>query len=99
LDLRHIAELGRTDRREVLGMREQHGPGIADPVMKLDLAFGGLSLEIRGRVIDCECHYTPPSRGRLLGGNVRRYIGHRRIVIQVVPIDWELLPWVCGSAE
>ena len=49
LDLGHVAELGRADRREVLRVREQHAPGIADPVVKLDFSFGGLGLEIRGQ--------------------------------------------------
>src|SRR3546814_6893469 len=41
-----VAELGGADRREVLGMREQHGPAIADPVMELELPLGGLRGEI-----------------------------------------------------
>ena len=36
LILRHVAEFGRADRREILGVREQHRPGIADPVVKMD---------------------------------------------------------------
>ena len=36
LDLGHVAELGRADRREVLRVREQHGPRVADPVVEAD---------------------------------------------------------------
>ena len=39
LDPRHIAELGGADRSEVLGVREQHAPGIAEPFMEPDVAF------------------------------------------------------------
>jgi hypothetical protein len=38
LELRHVAELGGAHRGEVLGMREQHGPRVADPVVEPDLA-------------------------------------------------------------
>ena len=47
LDLRHVAELGRADRREVLRVREQHRPRVADPLVEPDRAFGGLRLEVR----------------------------------------------------
>jgi hypothetical protein len=33
-------------------MREQHGPGISDPVMEADAAFRRLGLKIRSDVID-----------------------------------------------
>ena len=33
LDLGHVAELGRADRREILGMRKQDRPLVADPLM------------------------------------------------------------------
>ena len=48
---RHVAKLGRADRREVLGMREQHGPAIVDPVMKVDCSLGGLDGEVRCLVV------------------------------------------------
>jgi len=40
LDARHVAELGGADRREVLGMREEHGPPVTDPLVELDRALG-----------------------------------------------------------
>jgi hypothetical protein len=56
LDLGHVAELGGADRREVLGVREQHRPFVADPIVKADLAFGRLGREIRDRIVDRERH-------------------------------------------
>ena len=52
LILRHVAELGGADRREILRVREQHRPRVADPFVEADAAFGGLGLEIRGGVAD-----------------------------------------------
>src|SRR5215510_11176637 len=63
LDLGHVAEFGGADRREVLGMREQHRPFVADPLVEADLAFGGFRFEIRRSVVDSESHDLPPSRG------------------------------------
>ena len=48
----HIAELGRTDRREVLRVGKQDSPGIADPVMKAYPTLGRFRLEIRCRLAD-----------------------------------------------
>ena len=56
LEAGHGAELGGADRREILGMREQHGPVVADPVVETDLAFSRIGLEIRGGVANLERH-------------------------------------------
>ena len=48
----HGAQFGGADRREILGMREQHRPGIANPIVKMDSSLGGLGLEIRGDVVE-----------------------------------------------
>src|SRR6516162_6364400 len=72
LDLGHVAELGGAHRREVLGMREQHHPFVADPLVEADLAFGGLRFEIRRSVVDGESHDLPPSRGRHWAGKILR---------------------------
>src|SRR5262245_58867506 len=61
LDLGHVAELGGAHRREVLRMREQHGPGAADPVVEADLAFRGLSLEVGSGIVDGKGHVAPPA--------------------------------------
>ena len=52
LDLRHVSELGRADRCEVLGMREQHAPRIAQPLVKANRSVGGSGFEIRSRGAD-----------------------------------------------
>src|SRR5437899_5653508 len=46
LNFGHIAEFGRADRGEVLGVREQDGPRIADPVMKAHPPLSGFRLEV-----------------------------------------------------
>src|SRR5262245_7327633 len=56
LDPCHVAEFGGADGREVLGMREQHGPGIADPVVKADAALGRIGLEVGCGFAKLECH-------------------------------------------
>src|SRR4029078_9886803 len=60
LDLRHIAELGGADRREVLGVREQPRPEIAEPFVKADFALGGLRFEIRCGLAELQCHCRSP---------------------------------------
>src|SRR5262249_56804094 len=59
-DLGHVAELGGANGREVLGMREQHRPGIPNPIVELDGASGGLRLKIRRCVSDAKCHRRSP---------------------------------------
>jgi hypothetical protein len=41
-------------------MREQHRPGIADPVVKADAALGGIGGEIRGDVVNLKSHCESP---------------------------------------
>src|SRR5262249_46371378 len=55
-DPRHVTEFRRTDRCKVLWMREQHRPGISDPVMEADAAFRRLGLKIRSDIIDLQRH-------------------------------------------
>src|SRR4029078_8998622 len=57
-DPRHITEFGGADRSEVLGVREQNAPGIAEPFMEPDVALCGVGLEIRGDIAELECHLT-----------------------------------------
>jgi hypothetical protein len=56
VQLRHGAELGRADWREVLRVREQDRPAVADPVVEPDLALVGLRREVRHRVVDAKSH-------------------------------------------
>ena len=60
LETGHGAKLRRAHRREVLRMGKQNRPTVADPVVKVDRAFGGISGEVRGFVVDSECHDNPP---------------------------------------
>jgi hypothetical protein len=60
LDARHVAELGRAHRREVLRVREEHAPGVAEPLVKVDRALRRLGLEVRRGVADRQFHSLPP---------------------------------------
>ena len=57
LDPGHVAELGGADRGEVLGVREQHRPAVADPLVELDPALGRVGLEVRGGIVDANAHW------------------------------------------
>ena len=77
LQPRHGAELGGADGREILGVREQHHPVAADPVVETNLAFGRFRFEIGGGVADLERHDKPPSwvpDAGILGNNAAKYI-------------------------
>ncbi len=50
------AELGGADRGVVLGMREQHHPAVAGPVVEAELPFGGLRGEVRRGGVDRQRH-------------------------------------------
>ena len=50
LGVGHVVELGGADGREVLGVGEQHGPGVAQPVVEFDASLGGVGLEVGGFV-------------------------------------------------
>ena len=50
LELGHVAQLRGADWREVLRMREQDRPFVADPLVKADRSFGRFSREV-GRFI------------------------------------------------
>src|SRR5262249_43995634 len=52
----HITELGGAYRGEVLRMREENRPAVADPVVKANRPLGRFSCEIRCFRIDPEGH-------------------------------------------
>ena len=60
LDPGHVAELGGADRGEVLGMREQHRPAVAEPLVEVDATLGGIGLEIRRGVAQTDGHVLLP---------------------------------------
>src|SRR6266436_7770439 len=59
---RHVPELGRTDRGEVLRMREQDGPPVADPLVEIDPALRAVRGEIGSFAVDPQGHESPPHR-------------------------------------
>jgi hypothetical protein len=66
LDPRHVAQLGGADRREVLGVREQHDPAVPGPLVEPDCPFGRLRGEIRRRIAQSESHAPiVPRRSRI----------------------------------
>src|SRR4029450_13236831 len=58
LDLGHIAQLGRAHWRKVLGVREDHAPAVAHPVIESDSTGGRIGFEIGRRVVDLQSHGT-----------------------------------------
>ena len=50
----HVAQLGGAHWREVLRVREQTDPAVADPVVEADRAGRGLGLEVGGGVVDAQ---------------------------------------------
>ncbi len=79
---RHRSKLSRADRREVLGMGEQNRPAAPDPVVKLDMAFCGIGLEVRCRVAKSQGHR--PSSPQVVQNGDRPRAGYARNVAQVV---------------
>src|ERR1700722_14705108 len=61
LDLGHVAQLGRADRREVLRMREQDRPRVTDPLVEVNRPLRGLGGEVRGDVPKRKTHVSPSS--------------------------------------
>jgi hypothetical protein len=48
----HGAELGGADGSEVLGVREEDGPVVADPLVELYRAMGAIGRKVGGFVVD-----------------------------------------------
>src|SRR5215207_10739979 len=59
LDPSHVAEFGRADRGEVLGVGEQHTPGVPKPLVEANSTFRRLSLEIWRSVANLKSHAGP----------------------------------------
>src|SRR4029077_8954772 len=59
---RHCAEFGGANRGEILWMRKQYRPIVADPVVEANFAFRGLGLKIWGGIINLKCHRNLPLR-------------------------------------
>src|SRR5262249_18054724 len=54
----HVAELGGAHRREVLRMREQHAPAIADPLVEAHGTLRGHGGENGGLAADTEGYHV-----------------------------------------
>ena len=55
-DAGDVAEFGRADGREVLGVREEHSPAVAEPFVERDRALARLGGEVRSGVVDADRH-------------------------------------------
>jgi hypothetical protein len=53
---RHVAEFGGAHRREILRVRKQNAPGIAEPVVKTDRALRRVGLKIGSGIAQAQCH-------------------------------------------
>ena len=80
LDLRHVAELGRADRGEVLRVREQDDPRVADPVVEADRPLCRLGLKVGRSIAELQCH----SLVLLIGGANAR-IGNEMYDAAAIP--------------
>ena len=77
LQLGDVAELGRADRREVLGMGEQDAPAVAEPLVEVDAAFGGVSGEVGGLVTESDGHVREPPKVLDVAGGWRLFVVSR----------------------
>jgi hypothetical protein len=51
-ETRHVAQFGRAYRSEILGVRKQDGPAVANPLVKVDGALRGFGSEVGSFGID-----------------------------------------------
>lgn len=65
-------ELGRADGGEVLGVREQHRPRVALPLVEVERAVGGLCGEVGCLVAESDGHGFLLDRWSMI---VRRWVG------------------------
>src|SRR5215471_1397515 len=56
LDFGHVAELRRANWCEVLWVRKQHRPRIADPIVETHRAFSCLRFKIRSSIANLQGH-------------------------------------------
>src|SRR6516225_9049676 len=60
LDFGHVAELRRANRCEVLRVRKQHRPRIADPIVETHRTFSCLRFKIRSGIANLQGHRSSP---------------------------------------
>src|SRR5476649_2073620 len=82
-------------RSEILRVRKQQRPAIADPVVEFDFAIGGFSLEIRGQRANWKSHVTTSCHSDL------KSFGCENNSAQLLPIQsWNLiLPSVVSASK
>src|SRR3989440_1421945 len=61
LEAGHVTELGGAHRREVLGVREQDRPLVAEPLVKMNRALGRFGGEVGRFVTNADRHGPAPS--------------------------------------
>jgi hypothetical protein len=64
LELGHRAQFRGAYGRKVLGVREEHDPVVANPLVKADRPLGRLRREIRYHVSKSDCHSRLPFYGK-----------------------------------
>ena len=57
--------------REVLRVREEHAPAVAEVLVEVELALGGVCGEVRGFVAQLDRHVVPPSSSLTGSGECR----------------------------
>src|SRR5206468_4419974 len=60
LETRHVPELGGAHGCEILRVREEHRPGVADPVVETNASVRRVRFEIRSGTADLKGHGPPP---------------------------------------
>src|SRR5437899_12334679 len=73
-------------------MREQHGPGMADPVVEVNMPLGRIGFKVRGDVIDLQCHDAPLNSQRAKVPSAKPDIGrlarpHYPKIAKKCPVD------------
>src|SRR5215472_9706868 len=56
LELRHIAQFRRANGREILRVREQNAPLVAEPLVEVNPALSRFRFEVRRNVVDAQSH-------------------------------------------
>ncbi|MCY1183024.1 hypothetical protein D9M73_236120 [compost metagenome] len=60
LELGQVAQFSGADRGEILRVRKQDGPVVANPFVEIQRALGAFGSEIRCFVANADCHVRSP---------------------------------------
>ncbi len=72
LDAGHCAQLGGADGREILRVREENSPAVADPLMEIDGAGSGFGGEVRSDIVDAKAHVSSSLSCGIAGAGPRK---------------------------